>query len=60
MYCYEKHLKANYLTGFNPYAFLKHVAKIAMILSLSSFQLSENSKLEGGNIKYIQDKELQA
>lgn len=56
----KKHIKANYLTRFNSYAFLKHVANIAMILSLSSFQISGSSELEGGNIKYIQGEELQA
>lgn len=58
VYCYEKWIKANYPPRFNPYAFLKHVARVAM--KLSSFQLPENGKLEGGNIKCIQDKELQA
>lgn len=51
MYCYEKHIKANDPPGFNPYAFLKRVARAAM--KLSSFQLPENSKLEEGNFKYI-------
>jgi len=58
VFCYEKQIKANYPPRSNPSAFLKHVARVTT--KLSSCQLLENSKLEGGNAKYVQDKELQA
>lgn len=58
MYCYGKHIKAtNCPTKFNPYVFLGHVARADM--KLYSFELLENSILEGGTIEYRQDKALQ-